>query len=206
MTNRRAFTLIEILVSVMLTGLLASLALAPVASTVRRTVDAQKEYADISALSRVMSFIARDLSCAVRMSATVLKIEDKDALGGKDADILIFMSTSPSSQGMSPGSVIYALTEGGILHGDILPGLYRWILPGVEPSDVKTETLTPSDAQLVLPGVDEFSAEIPNGSHEEERRKEYIGQFPAGIYIKLGRGAENDDDKMRRLEGVISLP
>ncbi len=206
MTNRRAFTLIEILVSVMLTGLLASLALAPVASTVRRTVDAQKEYADISALSRVMSFIARDLSCAVRMSATVLKIEDKDALGGKDADILIFMSTSPSSQGMSPGSVIYALTEGGILHGDILPGLYRWILPGVEPSDVKTETLTPSDAQLVLPGVDEFSAEIPNGSHEEERRKEYIGQLPAGIYIKLGRGAENDDDKMRRLEGVISLP
>lgn len=206
MTTRRGFTLIEILVAVMLTGLLASLALAPVASTVRRTVDTQKEYADISALSRVMSFIARDLSCAMRMSATVLKIEDKEALGGKDADILIFMSTSPSSQGMPPGSVIYAVTEGGMLHGDLLPGLYRWILPGVEPSDVKTDTLNPSEAQLVLPGIDEFCAEVPDGSHEDDRRKEYAGQLPAGIYIKLGRGAENDEDRMRRLEGVISLP
>lgn len=206
MTTRRGFTLIEILVAVMLTGLLASLALAPVASTVRRTVDTQKEYADISALSRVMSFIARDLSCAMRMSATVLKIEDKEALGGKDADILIFMSTSPSSQGMPPGSVIYAVTEGGMLHGDILPGLYRWILPGVEPSDVKTDTLNPSEAQLVLPGIDEFCAEVPDGSHDDDRRKEYAGQLPAGIYIKLGRGAENDEDRMRRLEGVISLP
>ncbi len=206
MTTRRGFTLIEILVAVMLTGLLASLALAPVASTVRRTVDTQKEYADISALSRVMSFIARDLSCAMRMSPTVLKIEDKEALGGKDADILIFMSTSPSSQGMPPGSVIYAVTEGGMLHGDLLPGLYRWILPGVEPSDVKTDTLNPSEAQLVLPGIDEFCAEVPNGSHDDDRRKEYAGQLPAGIYIKLGRGAENDEDRMRRLEGVISLP
>ena len=206
MTTRRGFTLIEILVAVMLTGLLASLALAPVASTVRRTVDTQKEYADISALSRVMSFIARDLSCAMRMSATVLKIEDKEALGGKDADILIFMSTSPSSQGMPPGSVIYAVTEGGMLHGDLLPGLYRWILPGVEPSDVKTDTLNPSEAQLVLPGIDEFCAEVPDGSHDDDRRKEYAGQLPAGIYIKLGRGAENDEDRMRRLEGVISLP
>lgn len=206
MTTKRGFTLIEILVAVMLTGLLASLALAPVASTVRRTVDTQKEYADISALSRVMSFIARDLSCAMRMSATVLKIEDKEALGGKDADILIFMSTSPSSQGMPPGSVIYAVTEGGMLHGDLLPGLYRWILPGVEPSDVKTDTLNPSEAQLVLPGIDEFCAEVPDGSHDDDRRKEYTGQLPAGIYIKLGRGAENDEDRMRRLEGVISLP
>ena len=36
----KGFTLIEILVAVMLTGLLATLALAPVASTVRRVVDA----------------------------------------------------------------------------------------------------------------------------------------------------------------------
>ena len=206
MTSRRAFTLIEILVSVMLTGLLASLALAPVASTVRRTVDTQREYADISALSRVMSFIARDLSCAMRMSPTVLKIEDKEARGGKDTDILIFMSTSPSSQGMPPGSVIYAVTEGGILHGDILPGLYRWILPGVDASDVKTDTLNPSDAQLVLPGVDEFCAEVPKGSHEDDRQKEYTGQLPTGIYIKIGRGAENDEDRTRRVESVISLP
>lgn len=207
MTDRDGFTLVEILVALMLAGLLAALALAPVASAVRRTVDTQTEYADISALSRTLNFIARDLSCAMRMSPNVMTIKDHEASGGKPSDMLIFMSTSPSMQGMSPGSVVYGISEGGILHGDVIAGLYRWILPGVKPFDVKTETLDPSDAQLVLPGADEFSAEIPNGSHEEDWKKEYTGQLPPGIYIKIGRAAEkNNEDRRRRIESVISLP
>ena len=95
---RRAFTLIEILVAVMLTGLLSSLALAPVVLTVRNVVDTQEQYADISALSRTMSFIGRDLFSAMRIAPTVLVIKDHEALGGNAEDVLIFLSTSPASQ------------------------------------------------------------------------------------------------------------
>ena len=76
MTNRRAFTLIEILVAVMLTGLLTGLALAPVVVTVRRVVETQEEYTDIAALSRTVSFIARDLNAAMRLSPNVPTIRD----------------------------------------------------------------------------------------------------------------------------------
>ncbi len=43
-TRHKAFTLIEILIAVMLTGMLTTLALAPVVITVRRVVETQEEY------------------------------------------------------------------------------------------------------------------------------------------------------------------
>lgn len=207
MMIRRAFTLIEILVAVMLTGLLSSLALAPVVLTVRNVVDTQEQYADISALSRTMSFIGRDLFSAMRIAPTVLVIKDHEALGGNAEDVLIFLSTSPASQGMSSGTLVYAVCEGGILHGNVTPGLYRWIFPGLSPSDVNTETLNPKDAQLILPGINEFCVEVPSASHEKDSMKEYSGQLPPGIYIRIGRGILHDEnDEKRRLERVISLP
>ena len=207
MTSRRGFTLIEILIAVMLTGMLTGLALAHVVVTVRRVVDTQEQYSDVSALSRTMSFIARDLYAAMRLSPSVLAVKDHEALGGNDDDILMVMSTAPSVQNMPSGTVVYSIAEGGILHGDILPGLYRWIFPGLSPSDIKTDNLNPEDAQLVLPGVDEFCAEIPSNSRHDDNRKEYTGQLPAGIYIRIGRGVkDNKDDTFRRIERVITFP
>ena len=78
----KGFTLIEILVAVMLTGLLAALALAPVATTVRRVVDTQAEYSDVAALSRTMNFIVRDLNSAMRLASNVITIKDHESLGG----------------------------------------------------------------------------------------------------------------------------
>ena len=192
MTRRNAFTLIEILVAVMLTGLLTSLALAPVVITVRRVVETQEEYSDISALSRTMSFITRDLSAAMRLSSNVITIIDHESLGGLDEDILMIMTTSPVIQNMPAGTVVYKLEEGGIMHNNIIPGLYRWIFPGLMPNVIKTDTLNPEYAQLVLPGVNEFCAEIPKGIKEDERQKEYRGLLPAGIYIRLGRHKDDE--------------
>ena len=67
-SKEKAFTLVEVLVAVMLTGILTTLALAPVAYTVRRVVETQTEYSDLSALSRTMNFIIRDISSAMRLS------------------------------------------------------------------------------------------------------------------------------------------
>lgn len=205
--KRCGFTLIEILVAVMLTGLLSALALAPVVMTVRRVVDAQRDYADMSALSRTMSFLARDLFSAMRIAPTPIIIKEHEALGGNAEDILIFLSTSPATQGMSSGTLVYAVSEGGILHGNVIPGLYRWVMPGVLPSEVNVETLNPEEAQLILPGVNEFCVEVPVNSRPEDNKKDYSGELPVGIYVRIGRGIENNEnDEGRRYESVVSLP
>ena len=191
-TRHKAFTLIEILIAVMLTGLLTTLALAPVVITVRRVVETQEEYADLSALSRTLNFIQRDLSGAVRLSPNVLTIQDHESLNGNDDDVLMIMTTSPTVQNLPAGTVVYRIAEGGILHSDIIPGLYRWIFPGKLPNMIKTDTLDPEEAQLVLPDVNEFCVEVPTGSHKDDRKKDYMGQLPSGIYIKIARYTEED--------------
>lgn len=190
MTSKRAFTLIEVLVASMLTGLLATLALAPVVISVRHSVEAQEYYSGTSALSRTVNFIARDLSNAMRLSPQTVSVKD---------NVLIAMTSSPSLQDMPGAPVVYKLSEGGILHADFLQGLYRWILPGANLSDIDPDKLAPEDGQLVLPDVSEFIVEVPTGSHEDERRKKYVGYLPAGIYIKIARGDNID-------ESIITFP
>lgn len=198
----------------MLTGMLTTLALAPVVVTVRRVVDTQEEYSDISALSRTMNFIARDLASAMRLSSNVITIVDHEAMGGYDEDILMIMSTSPTVQGLPSGTLVYKIEEGGFMSSNVIPGLYRWIFPGQLPNVIKTDNLKGDDpeAQLILPGVNLFSVEIPTGSHEDDRRKEYTGQLPSGIYIKIGRKDKNttsyndDKDSLDELERFIVFP
>ena len=211
----KAFTLIEILVAVMLTGILTTLALAPVVVTVRRVVDTQTEYTDFAALSRTMNFIARDLNSAMRLAPNVITINDHEALGGYDDDALLIMSTAPAAQNFPSGTLVYKVAEGGILHGNIIPGLYRWIFPGKVPNVIKIDTLNPEDGQLVLPNVSGFSVEIPRGSHEDDRQKRYSGPLPAGIYIKIVRGERNaydipnfndEENKRNELESIIVFP
>ena len=216
--EKKAFTLIEVLVAVMLTGMLTTLALAPVAYTVRRVVETQNEYADLSALSRTMNFIIRDLSSAMRLSSNVLMIVDHEAMGGNDEDVLMIMSTSPTAQNLPSGTLVYKISEGGIMHNDVIPGLYRWIFPGQLPNMIKYENLDPSEGQLVLPGIDLFQAEIPKGSHDDDRDKEYSGALPKGIFIKLGRNTKKSQSQnfstdsnrnaqnFNELETYISLP
>lgn len=204
MTNRRAFTLLEILVAIMLTGLLTGLALAPVVVTVRRVVETQEEYTDIAALSRTVNFIARDLNAAMRLSPNVLTIEDHEALGGNDDDVLMVMSNSPAIQNLSSGTIVYKIAEGGLLHHDVPSGLYRWIMSGAEPKDIDADKLDPEKGQLVLPGVNEFRVEVPTNDREDDNRKEYTGQLPAGVFIRIGRGEKDDDSK--HIESIIAFP
>ena len=216
MRKRRAFTLIEILIAVMLTGMLTTLALDPVVITVRRVVDTQEEYSNFSALSRTMSFIERDLASAMRLSSNVLTVRDHESLGGNDDDILMIMSTAPTVQNLPAGTVVYKIEEGGIMHRNIIPGLYRWMFPGKMPNVIKTDSLNAEYAQLVLPGVNEFCVEIPTGSHEDDRQKDYRGKLPAGIYIKIGRrekemqvnyAQQNKDEALTdELERIIVFP
>ena len=102
------------------------------------------------------------------------------------------------------------------MHSNIIPGLYRWIFPGKMPNVIKTDTLNAEDAQLVLPDVNEFCVEVPAGSHEDHRKKEYRGKLPAGLYIKIGRRENNSqvtyaqqnskEENLDELERIIVFP
>ncbi|MBR4196459.1 MAG: type II secretion system protein [Synergistaceae bacterium] len=192
MTSKRGFTLIEILVAVMIAGILSALALAPVAVTVRRVIDARREYTDTAAMSLAIDFMARDMFSAMRLSPSALTVKDHEAPGGNADDILMVMTTAPAMQNMTSGAAVYKVAEGGILHGDIIPGLYRWIIPNAEPSEIDPEKLNPEEAQLVLPGVNEFRVEIPTNEREDDNRKEYSGSLPAGVFIEIGRGESSN--------------
>ena len=212
MTNK-GFTLVEILVAVMLTGILTTLALAPVVVTVRRVVDTQQEYTDLAALSRTMNFITRDLNSAMRLAANVITVIDHEAIGGQEDDVLMVMSNSPVMQDLPSGTLVYKIAEGGVLHGNIIPGLYRWIFPGKAPNTIKHDKLNGEDGQLVLPYVKEFCVEVPSGTHEDERRKEYSGPLPIGVYIRIKRGDRNsyvlagsEEDERDELESLIVFP
>ena len=207
MTNK-AFTLIEILVALMLTGLLSALALAPVVLTVRQITELQEEYSDTAALAKTTDFIARDLDRAIRLASNVITVIDHEALGGWDDDTLLIMSSAPNVQNLASGTVVYRIDDGGIMHDDI-PGLYRWIVPGKLPNEVNADKLEIEDGQLVLPDVNEFCVEIPG---KDDRRKEYAGALPGGIYIRLARGERSNlhlpgtEEKNNEYERFIALP
>ena len=190
---RKGFTLIEILVAVMLTGMVTTIALVPVVRTVSRVVQAQQNYMDISALSRVVRFIERDLNSAIRTAPNVITIVDHEAANRGDDDILMIMSVSPITQGQSAGTLVYMIDEGGLLdNNNIIPGLYRWVFPGKTPNMIKPDDLDGENGQLVLPGLKQFSVEVSTSSKTESNTKNYRGLLPAGLHIKLSRTAKGN--------------
>lgn len=190
MTRRPAFTLLEVLLAVMLTGMVTTLALAPVVATVQRVVSIQSSWSDTAALSRALAFIGRDVAGAVRLAQTALLVEDHQTLLGEEDDILAVMSSSPTRQQMPAGSMVYKLDQGSPLSRTV-PGLYRWFFPGKQPNEVDTKTLPAGEGQLILPGVTAFSVEVPRKS---ERAREYRGSLPMGLYVALSRGEETLED------------
>ena len=199
--RRRGFTLLEILTAVMLTGILAGLALAPVAATVRRVVEIQDTHAGSVALSRTLAFIARDLHGAVRTARLVLLIKDHEAFGDLKDDTLAVITTSPVRQNLSAGTVVYKIERESSLR-EVPAGLYRWVFPGKQVREVNTDNLRAETGQLVLPGVTEFSAEVPRGT---ERQASYSGGLPIGIYISLTRG-DKTNKNAESLEDTIVFP
>ena len=190
--RRTGFTLIEVMIAVMLTGMVTALALAPVVVTVRRVVELQQDYSDASALSRALAFIGRDVAAALREAPVPLIVKDGRVLGGGDDDVLIVMSASPARQDVAAGSLVYRVERGSPMRQDLLPGLYRWVLSGKLPTEVDPDKLRGEEGQLVLPGVTGFRVEVPVDG--EERRKEYKGPLPAGLFIALTRGTGKEEE------------
>ena len=210
MTTKPAFTLIEILVAVMLTGLLSALALAPVAATIARTQELRQDYSDGAAMAKTAEFITRDLFQAVRLASNVVTITDHEALGGWADDTLLIMTSSTSAADLPSATVVYRIDDGGFMHSRVIPGLYRWVIPARLPNEINVERLEAEKAQLVLPYVSDFSVEVP-GRRGEDLRSSYAGALPAGIVLKLARGVRDNfsasrEDNKHVYQQYIALP
>ena len=194
--RKKAFTLIEILLVVALTGVIASLALAPVVYAVRRVVETEAAYADGTALRRTAAFMAQDVMAGLRLARNVVRVVDHKELGDKDDDTLIVASSAPAKQNLPAGSVVYKVVRRSIMNDRFIPGLYRWLLPGVMPDKVDHEKLEEKDGQLVSPYVTELKLAVLNPPDWSDQ---YLGSLPRAIRFTLSREEES-------VEYVLSFP
>ena len=199
--QRHAFTLVEVLVSVALTGLIASLAFAPVVYVVRQVTETEAAYSDETALRRTAIFMAQDVAAGLRLASTVIRVVPHKELVGGDDDTLIVASSAQVKQNLPAGSVVYRVVRPSFMNEKRVPGLYRWLLPGILPEDVKHDRLEAEDAQLITPYVTELSVSILD---PPEWLSDYSGKLPAGIKFVLSRG--RNADKEESVEYVFGLP
>jgi hypothetical protein len=180
--RRPAFTLIEILVVVGLTGLIAVTAFTPLVHTVGLLRDLELSFGREAALRVASSRIVDDMRQYQEGSrAPAVRLVRHDRLGGVADDVLLFWSVAPLRQGRPAGTIVYRLGA--------RPGreksLLRWTLPGLRPGEINPAGLDEEEAQLVLQGLDGFRV-----AFLQDRRwvDEYGGGLPRAIRLTLTRG------------------
>ncbi|MDR1379308.1 MAG: prepilin-type N-terminal cleavage/methylation domain-containing protein [Synergistaceae bacterium] len=187
MRSNSAFTLIEVLIAVALTGLIASLALAPVVYAIRQITETEVAYSNETALRRTAAFIAQDVMAGLRLTPTVVRVIDHQRLGGGEDDTLIIASATPAKQNLAAGSLVYRLIQRSVMNEDRVSGLYRWLLPGTLPENVEYEKLKEEDGQLIAPYITELNLSV---LEPPEWSDSYEGGLPRGMKFSLTRGEE----------------
>lgn len=195
--QRGGFTLIEILVVVVIVGVIATTAIAPLVFTVIRVVDTEEKYNDEEALHRGIYLIIKDISETMRTATgPLIRTVKKGILGMGDDYTIIVASTAPARQNLPAGSVVYKVVKKTVF-SKLPEGLFRWVVPVLPPADIDPEKLNDDDAQLVLLDVDSLKIEIlipPDWSEEA-----YSGALPDGIKVSLVR-------KEKKVEQVEWFP
>lgn len=182
--SRKAFTLIEILVVIVITGVILTGAMAPMILTVRNLRVTEENFGSREAMWKTLTYIARDLRQILPVSdGPSLKLVREERLGGKAEDAICFWSSSPVSSGMSPGTVMYRIISDKIQ----LPGLYRIIFPSTEPAMVDCREIPKENLQILLPYAESLRISIWDGENWVE---EYEGPYPAGVKVTLERQGE----------------
>jgi prepilin-type N-terminal cleavage/methylation domain-containing protein len=185
---RRGFTLIEVLVAFGLFGLVAAMTFAPVIYAVARVVEAEEAYSDAAALRRAALFMSRDVAGGLRLSRDIVRLIPHEEFGGDGDDTLIVASITPARQNIPAGSVVYRIVRKSFTTS-VVPGLYRWVLPGVQPPDVKHDRLDEKAGQLIVPYVASMKLSAHAG---RDWTNEYRGAIPLGLKIKMKRRKESE--------------
>ena len=199
--SRSAFTLVEMLVVVALVGLIASLAFGPIVYVVRQITETEAIYSDEAALRRAATFMAQDVASGLRLAPAAVRVINHEELGGRDNDTLIVASSGPTRQNMAAGSVVYRIVRQSLFNDRQVPGLYRWVLPGVLPGDVQYDRLEAENGQLVVPYVTELNLSVFD---PPDWVSDYSGKVPAGMRFVLSRGRNAEEGES--VEYVFGFP
>ena len=200
--KKSAFTLVEILIAVALTGLIAALVFGPIVYTVERIMQTEAAYSDEVALRRAAIFMAQDVRAGLRLAEVIVRVISHEELGGRNNDTLIVASAGQARQNLPAGSVVYRVMRQSLFsHDRRIPGLYRWILPGIMPEDVEYGKLEAGDGQLIVPHVTQLALSV---FVPPEWVPYYVGELPAGMKITLTR--ERDGKEGESVEHVFAIP
>jgi len=183
-SRKRAFTLVEVLVAVSLTGLVAAIAMGPLTALVVRLDAVRRDYAPGAALSYAVRSIASECRQSLPRGGKTPFRALRGFSGDRRSDTLAFWTAAPLSRSSPSGTEVYALLEPGPFSEGVTPGLYRWTFPGATPAEVDLARLEPRSAVLVVKNADRFEVDVFDGKAWVE---DYSGPLPAGISLKLGR-------------------
>jgi len=168
-------------------GLIASLVFAPVVYVVRQVTETETAYSNETALRRTAMFMAQDVMSGLRLAPAVVRVVAHKELGGGNNDTLIVAASSQAKQNLAAGSVVYRLVRRSFMNEHDVPGLYRWLMPGVLPENVEHDRLQARDGQLVIPYVTEMSLSVFD---PPEWVSDYVGKMPIGMKFALSRDEE----------------
>lgn len=187
--EKKAFTLVEVLVAVSLMGLVATVAVGPLVALVVRLEAVQADYAGETALSAAAQAIASDCRQILPQEGKIaFRSIRRDLIGSRRADVLLFWTGAPLARKQPAATEVFAVLEPGLFRESVKPGLYRWTLPGVMPEEVFAERLDPAAGTLLVKNADLFAIRVFDG---KEWVEDYSGPLPPGISIQIGRKGEN---------------
>ena len=198
--KNKAFTLVEILIAVALTGLIAAMAFGPVIYTVGRVTETEAVFSDEVALRRAARFMAQDVTAALRLAPVIVRVISHEELGGRSNDTLIVATSAHARQNLPAGSAAYRVVRRSPFMREV-PGLYRWLLPGILVEDVEYGRLEVEDAQLIVPHVTQLGVSV---FVPPEWAPYYEGELPEAMKIVLTR--ERDGEEGESVEYVFVIP
>lgn len=186
MMRRKAFTLIEMLVVVVIVGVILSSAVAPMVLTIRNLRITESDFGSTEAMWKSLDFVGRDIRQSIPCSSgPVFRLLEGDTVenGGLADDVVCFMASPELIPGSIPGAALYMIVSDKVE----IPGLYRITYPAVKPAEVDCGRIPEKGIQLILPYADSLRISVWDGKSWVE---EYTGPRPAGINIALGRRGE----------------
>lgn len=196
--RRSGFTFIEIMVTMVIIGVIATSAMIPMVFMIRQLEYTEKGFAEDEGMNRAGSFLSREISnFGPAPGRIAFRTVRKDVLGGQREDLLLFWCAASSLYaGTPPGSVLYGLFS--LPDGDS-KGLYRYSLPSVSPEkiDLNRPDLKNASKQLLIPDISEITFSVWDGSNWADS---FEGPYPEAVRFTLKR---NNGDV---LEKFVWLP
>lgn len=187
-TRSRAFTFIEVLVTMVIIGVIATSAMIPMVFMVRQLEDTEKDLAGREGMRRAAGFISREIT---RISPVpdgpAMRVLRKDVLGGGREDLLLFWCSTSFYSGRPPGSVLYMISS---LPEKAGKGLYRYYFPSILPREMDLQKVDTKNIQrqLILPEVIEMSLSVWDGKKWVDV---FDGPYPGAVKIVLKRDPDN---------------